>query len=84
MINQILDYNGFYKLCEWIKKTFVRKSTVDDLTARVAALEKAIETTNTNINNLPTAAQNDAKYIRKDQNDSTTYTITAAGFYKAV
>lgn len=58
-------------------------SDLNALTTRVSTLEASLKSLTKTVNNLPTAVTNDQKYLRKDQDDSTSYNITAKGFYKA-
>ena len=66
------------------------QSTIQQLQRQVTNMSTTIESVQNNITNmqttintLPTADSNDAKYLRKDKNDVTPYTITAKALYKA-
>lgn len=66
------------------------QSTIQQLQTKVNNMSTTIESVQNNITNmqstintLPTVDNNDAKYLRKDKDDSTPYTITAKALYKA-
>lgn len=66
------------------------QSTIQQLQTKVTNMSTTIESVQNNITNmqttintLPTVDNNDAKYLRKDKDDSTPYTITAKALYKA-
>lgn len=66
------------------------QSTIQQLQSQVTNMSTTIESVQNNITNmqatintLPTVDSNDAKYLRKDKNDVTPYTITAKALYKA-
>lgn len=66
------------------------QSTIQQLQRQVTNMSTTIESVQNNITNmqttintLPTVDSNDAKYLRKDKNDVTPYTITAKALYKA-
>lgn len=66
------------------------QSTIQQLQRQVTNMSTTIESVQNNITNmqttintLPTADSNDAKYLRKDKDDVTPYTITAKALYKA-
>lgn len=80
---KVLDKVGLDTLWLKIKGKFALASDLDSLSTRVSTLEQSLKSLTTTVNNLPTAVTNDQKYLRKDQNDSTSYTITAKGVYKA-
>ena len=69
---EVLSKTGLDTLWSKIKAKF---ALISDLNA-LKSLTKTV-------NNLPTAVTNDQKYLRKDQDDSTSYNITAKGVYKA-
>ena len=66
------------------------QSTIQQLQRQVTNMSTTIESVQNNITNmqttintLPTVDSNDAKYLRKDKDDVTPYTITAKALYKA-
>lgn len=66
------------------------QTTIQQLQTKVSNMSTTIESVQNNITNmqttistLPTVDNNDAKYLRKDKDDSTPYTITAKALYKA-
>lgn len=66
------------------------QSTIQQLQTKVTNMSTTIESVQNNITNmqttintLPTVDNNDAKYLRKDKDDLTPYTITAKALYKA-
>lgn len=66
------------------------QSTIQQLQSQVNNMSTTIESVQNNITNiqttismLPTVDNNDAKYLRKDKDDVTPYTITAKALYKA-
>lgn len=59
------------------------QTTIQQLQTKVESVQNNITNMQTTINTLPTVDNNDAKYLRKDKDDSTPYTITAKALYKA-
>ena len=53
------------------------------MSTTIESVQNNITNMQTTINTLPTVDSNDAKYLRKDKNDVTPYTITANALYKA-
>lgn len=80
---EVLSKTGLDALWSKIKAKFALISDLNALTKRVSTLETSLKSLTTTVNNLPTAVTNDQKYLRKDQDDSTSYNITAKGVYKA-
>ena len=80
---EVLSKTGLDTLWYKIKTKFALISDLNALSTRVSTLEASLRSLTTTVNNLPTAVTNDQKYLRKDRNDSTSYTITAKGVYKA-
>lgn len=80
---EVLSKTGLDTLWSKIKAKFALISDLNALTKRVSALETSLKSLTTTVNNLPTSVTNDQKYLRKDQDDSTSYNITAKGVYKA-
>ena len=80
---EILDKNGVEVLWSKIKGKYATQSDLNTLQQLIANLQTTITQLQTTINNLPTADTNDAKYLRKDKDDTTSYTITAKALYKA-
>lgn len=80
---EVLSKTGLDTLWSKIKAKFALISDLDSLTTRVSTLEASLKSLTKTVNNLPTAVTNDQKYLRKDQDDSTSYNITAKGVYKA-
>ena len=80
---EVLSKTGLDTLWSKIKAKFALISDLDALTTRVATLEASLKSLTKTVNNLPTAVTNDQKYLRKDQDDTTSYNITAKGVYKA-
>ena len=80
---EVLSKTGLDTLWSKIEAKFALISDLNALKTRVSTLEASLRSLTTTVNNLPTAVTNDQKYLRKDRNDSTSYTITAKGVYKA-
>lgn len=80
---EVLNKTGLDTLWSKIKAKFALISDLNALTTRVSTLEASLKSLTKTVNNLPTAVTNDQKYLRKDQDDSTSYNITAKGVYKA-
>lgn len=80
---EVLSKTGLDTFWSKIKAKFALISDLDALTTRVSTLEASLKSLTKTVNNLPTAVTNDQKYLRKDQDDSTSYNITAKGVYKA-
>ena len=80
---EVLSKTGLDTLWSKIKAKFALISDLDALTTRVSTLEASLKSLTKTVNNLPTAVTNDQKYLRKDQDDVTSYNITAKGVYKA-
>ena len=80
---EVLSKTGLDTLWSKIKAKFALISDLDALTTRVSTLEASLKSLTKTVNNLPTEVTNDQKYLRKDQDDSTSYNITAKGVYKA-
>lgn len=59
------------------------QSQVTNMSTTIESVQNNITNMQTTINTLPTVDSNDAKYLRKDKNDITPYTITAKALYKA-
>ena len=59
------------------------QTKVNNMSTTIESVQNNITNMQTTINTLPTADSNDAKYLRKDKNDVTPYTITAKALYKA-
>lgn len=66
------------------------QSTIQQLQTKISNMSTTIESVQNNVTNiqntvntLPTTANNDAKYLRKDKDDVTSYAITAKALYKA-
>lgn len=59
------------------------QSQVNNISTTIESVQNNITNMQTTINTLPTVDSNDAKYLRKDKNDVTPYTITAKALYKA-
>lgn len=59
------------------------QSQITNMSTTIESVQNNITNMQTTINTLPTADSNDAKYLRKDKNDVTPYTITAKALYKA-
>ena len=59
------------------------QSQITNMSTTIESVQNNITNMQTTINTLPTADSNDAKYLRKDKNDVTPYTITANALYKA-
>ncbi len=59
------------------------QSQVTNMSTTIESVQNNITNMQTTINTLPTVDSNDAKYLRKDKNDVTPYTITAKALYKA-
>ena len=59
------------------------QSYVTNMSTTIESVQNNITNMQTTINTLPTVDSNDAKYLRKDKNDVTPYTITAKALYKA-
>ena len=59
------------------------QSQVNNMSTTIESVQNNITNMQTTINTLPTVDSNDAKYLRKDKNDVTPYTITAKALYKA-
>lgn len=58
-------------------------SQITNMSTTIESVQNNITNMQTTINTLPTVDSNDAKYLRKDKNDVTPYTITAKALYKA-
>lgn len=56
---------------------------ITNMSTTIESVQNNITNMQTTINTLPTVDSNDAKYLRKDKNDVTPYTITAKALYKA-
>ena len=80
---EVLSKTGLDTLWSKIKDKFALISDLNALTTRVSTLEASLKSLTKTVDNLPTAVTNDQKYLRKDQDDSTSYNITAKGVYKA-
>ena len=80
---EVLSKTGLDALWSKIKAKFALISDLNALTTRVSTLEASLKSLTKTVNNLPTAVTNDQKYLRKDQDDTTSYNITAKGVYKA-
>ena len=80
---EVLSKTGLDTLWSKIKAKFALISDLNALTTRVSNLETSLKSLTKTVSNLPTAVTNDQKYLRKDQDDSTSYNITAKGVYKA-
>lgn len=59
------------------------QSQVNNMSTTIESVQNNITNIQTTISTLPTVDNNDAKYLRKDKNDVTPYTITAKALYKA-
>lgn len=59
------------------------QSQITNMSTTIESVQNNITNMQTTINTLPTVDSNDAKYLRKDKNDVTPYTITAKALYKA-
>ena len=59
------------------------QTKVNNMSTTIESVQNNIINMQTTINTLPTVDNNDAKYLRKDKDDSTPYTITAKALYKA-
>lgn len=59
------------------------QNQVTNMSTTIESVQNNITNMQTTINTLPTVDSNDAKYLRKDKNDITPYTITAKALYKA-
>lgn len=59
------------------------QSQITNMSTTIESVQNNITNMQTTINTLPTVDSNDAKYLRKDKNDVTHYTITAKALYKA-
>ena len=59
------------------------QSQITNMSTTIESVQNNITNIQTTINTLPTVDSNDAKYLRKDKNDVTPYTITAKALYKA-
>lgn len=59
------------------------QSQITNISTTIESVQNNITNMQTTINTLPTVDSNDAKYLRKDKNDVTPYTITAKALYKA-
>ena len=59
------------------------QSQITNMSTTIESVQNNITNMQTTINTLPTVDSNDAKYLRKDKNDVTPYTITANALYKA-
>lgn len=59
------------------------QSQITNMSTTIESVQNNITNMQTTINTLPTVDSNDAKYLRKDKNDVTPYTITAKSLYKA-
>ena len=59
------------------------QSQITNMSTTIESVQNNITNMQTTINTLPTVDSNDAKYLRKDKNDATPYTITAKALYKA-
>ena len=79
---EVLSKTGLDTLWSKIKAKFALISDLNTLTTRVSTLEASLKSLTKTVNNLPTAVTNDQKYLRKDQDDTTSYNITAKGVYK--
>ena len=80
---EVLSKTGLDTLWSKIKAKFALISDLNALTTRVSTLETSLKSLTKTVNNRPTSVTNDQKYLRKDQDDSTSYNITAKGVYKA-
>lgn len=80
---QVLDKIGLQTFWAKIKNKFALSSDLSQLQAKVSNLEATLNTITNTISNLPTVSDNDSKYLRKDKDDTTGYTITAKAVYKA-
>lgn len=59
------------------------QSQVNNMSTTIESVQNNITNIQTTISTLPTVDNNDAKYLRKDKDDVTPYTITAKALYKA-
>ena len=59
------------------------QTKVNNMSTTIESVQNNITNMQTTISTLPTVDNNDAKYLRKDKDDSTPYTITAKALYKA-
>ena len=59
------------------------QNQITNMSTTIESVQNNITNMQTTINTLPTVDSNDAKYLRKDKNDVTPYTITAKALYKA-
>ena len=59
------------------------QTKVNNMSTTIESVQNNITNMQTTINTLPTVDNNDAKYLRKDKDDTTPYTITAKALYKA-
>lgn len=59
------------------------QSQITNMSTTIESVQNNITNMQTTINTLSTVDSNDAKYLRKDKNDVTPYTITAKALYKA-
>lgn len=59
------------------------QSQITNMSTTIESVQNNITNMQTTINTLTTVDSNDAKYLRKDKNDVTPYTITAKALYKA-
>ena len=80
---EVLSKTGLDTLWSKIKSKFALISDLNALSTRVSTLEASLKSLTKTVNNLPTAVTNDQKYLRKDQDDSTSYNITATAVYYA-
>lgn len=65
-------------------KVNTQQTTINSLSTDISNLQEALQNANNSITALATKVNNlDTKYLRKDQDDSTAYTITAKSLYKS-
>lgn len=60
------------------------QKTIDTMRDSIAALDKSIANINVQISEIQKSIQSlDDKYLRKDKDDTTSYTLTAKSLYKS-
>lgn len=60
------------------------QKTIDTMRDSIAALDKSITNINVQISEIQKSIQSlDDKYLRKDKDDTTSYTLTAKSLYKS-
>ena len=82
-MKQFLDQDGVQYLWNKVHQNFANLSNNGKVPANQlpSYVDDVLEYGT--FNTLPTVDSNDAKYLRKDKNDVTPYTITAKALYKA-